>query len=80
MRYPLQDAASIGAATAPHSFAATWNIVGGDFQLGPDGWLDDDIVKNPIKVKFEYAIVPTDGHGIGIQHDENKLQMRAVKK
>ena len=73
-------ATSIGAATAAHFFAATWNVIGGDFQIGPDGWLAADIVKNPLEVKDGYAIVPVDGPGIGVELDEEKLEKWVVRK
>jgi L-alanine-DL-glutamate epimerase-like enolase superfamily enzyme len=75
-----QVATSVGAATAAHFFAATWNVIGGDFQLGPDGWLAADIVKKPLQVKDGYALVPEEGPGIGVELDEEKLEKVAVKK
>jgi muconate cycloisomerase len=83
-RIPLyaggQVATSVGAATAAHFFAATSGVIGGDFQLGPDGWLNGDIVKSPLKVEGGYAFVPTDGPGIGVELDEVKLAEWAVDK
>ena len=75
-----QVATSIGAATAAHFFAATRNVIGGDFQIGPDGWLAADIVKNPLQVKDGYAIVPVDGPGIGVELDEERLAKWVIKK
>ena len=75
-----QVASSIGAATAAHFYAATRNVIGGDFHLGPDGWLVADIVKKPLQVTGGYAVVPRDGPGIGVELDENKLEKWIVRK
>ncbi|MCI0528763.1 MAG: hypothetical protein L0Y56_15095, partial [Nitrospira sp.] len=54
-----QPSTSVGSATAAHFYAATWNVtLGGDFHVGPAGWLADDIVKNPLVVRDGYAHVP----------------------
>ena len=75
-----QVATSIGAATAAHFYTATSNVIGGDFQLGPDGWLAADIVKKPLQVKGGLAEVPVDGPGIGVELDEEKLEKLAVRR
>ena len=68
-----QPSTSIGSATAAHFYAATWNAtLGGDFHIGPAGWLADDIVKNPLVVRDGHAFVPQ-GIGIGMELDEEKL-------
>jgi muconate/chloromuconate cycloisomerase len=73
-----QPGTSVGSATAAHFFAATWNAtLGGDFNVGPTGWLADDIVKNPLLVRDGYAFVPQ-GIGIGIELDDDKLAKYAV--
>ncbi len=74
-----QPGTSIGSATAAHFYAATWNAsLGGDFHVGPTGWLADDIAKNPLVVKDGYAIVP-EGVGIATELDEAKLEKYAVR-
>ena len=75
-----QVASSIGAATAAHFYAAARNVIGGDFHLGPDGWLAADIVKKPLEVQDGYARVPMDGPGIGVELDEKKLERWIVRK
>lgn len=74
-----QPGTSVGSATAAHFYAATWNAsLGGDFHVGPAGWLADDVVRNPLVVKDGYAHVP-DGVGIGVELDEAKLARYAVR-
>ncbi|MCK4814275.1 hypothetical protein KA005_00780 [bacterium] len=73
-----QPCSSVGAATAAHFFAATSNVIAGDFNIGPDGWLSDDIVKVPLAVQRPFAIVP-DGVGIGVEVDEAKLARFSVR-
>lgn len=74
-----QPGTSIGSATAAHFYAATWNAsLGGDFHVGPTGWLADDIAQNPLVVKDGYAIVPQ-GVGIATELDEAKLEKYAVR-
>src|SRR5207302_1812405 len=47
-----QPGTSVGSATAAHFYAATWNAsLGGDFHVGPAGWLADGIGKRPLVVK-----------------------------
>jgi len=72
-----QPASSIGAATAIHFFAATKNVIAGDFNIGPDGWLADDIVTKPLALEGPFALVPP-GVGIGVELDEAKLARYAV--
>jgi muconate cycloisomerase len=73
-----QPGTSVGSATAAHFYAATWNAsLGGDFHVGPAGWLADDIVKRPLVVKDGYAFVP-DGVGIGVEVDETRLARYTV--
>jgi L-alanine-DL-glutamate epimerase-like enolase superfamily enzyme len=52
--------------------------LGGDFHVGPAGWLADDIVKNPLVVRDGHGFVPQ-GVGIGMELDENKLAKYMVK-
>ena len=74
-----QPGTSVGSATAAHFYAATWNAtLGGDFHVGPAGWLADDIVKHPLVVKDGYALVPQ-GVGIGVEIDEEKLAKYTVE-
>jgi muconate cycloisomerase len=74
-----QPSTSVGSATAAHFFAATWNAtLGGDFHIGPAGWLADDIVRNPLVIRDGHAFVPQ-GVGIGMELDEAKLAKYAVK-
>ncbi len=74
-----QPGTSVGSATAAHFYAATWNVTtGGDFHVGPAGWLAGDIVRNPLVVKDGYALVP-EGVGIGMELDESKLEKYAVQ-
>jgi len=74
-----QPSTSVGSATAAHFYAATWNAtLGGDFHVGPAGWLADDIVKNPLVIQNGYALVPQ-GIGIGMELDEDKLAKYVVK-
>jgi L-alanine-DL-glutamate epimerase-like enolase superfamily enzyme len=73
-----QPGTSVGAATAAHFYAATPNAtLGGDFHVGPAGWLADDVVRNPLVVADGHALVP---HGVGIatELDEGKLARYAV--
>jgi muconate cycloisomerase len=73
-----QPGTSIGAATAAHFYAATWNAsVGGDFHVGPAGWLAGDIVKSPLVVTDGHAFVP-EGAGIGVEVDDAKLARYTV--
>jgi len=73
-----QPGTSVGSATAAHFYAATWNAsLGGDFHVGPAGWLADDVVKRSLVVRDGYALVP-DGVGIGVEVDEAKLGRYAV--
>jgi muconate cycloisomerase len=73
-----QPSTSVGSATAAHFFAATWNAtLGGDFHMGPAGWLADDIVENPLVIRDGHAFVPM-GIGIGMELDEDKLAKYAV--
>ncbi len=68
-----QPATSVGSATAAHFYAATWNAtLGGDFHVGPSGWLAGDVVKTPLAVADGHASVPQ-GVGIGVELDEGKL-------
>jgi muconate cycloisomerase len=68
-----QPSTSIGSATAAHFYAATWNAsLAGDFNVGPMGWLADDIVKVPLAVEAGAALVP-ELPGIGVELDERKL-------
>jgi muconate cycloisomerase len=69
-----QVATSVGAATAAHFYAATCNLIGGDFQAGPGGWLAKDIVKNPLVISKGHALIPEDGPGIGVELNEDKLR------
>lgn len=74
-----QPGTSVGSATAAHFYAATWNAtLGGDFHIGPAGWLADDVVRNPLVVKEGYAFVPQEV-GIGVEVDEEKLIKYAVR-
>jgi muconate cycloisomerase len=74
-----QPSTSVGSATAAHFFASTWNAtLGGDFHVGPAGWLADDIVRNPLVVRDGHGFVPQ-GVGIGMELDENKLAKYMVK-
>ena len=74
-----QPGTSVGSATAAHFYAATWNAtLGGDFNVGPTGWLADDIVKKPLSVSDGYAFVPQ-GAGIGVELDESKLAKYTVE-
>ncbi|MBI3629477.1 MAG: hypothetical protein HY217_07865 [Candidatus Rokubacteria bacterium] len=74
-----QPATSIGSATAAHFYAATWNAtLGGDFHVGPAGWLAGDVVKAPPVVKDGYAVVPR-GPGIGMELDEAELARYVVQ-
>jgi muconate cycloisomerase len=74
-----QPATSIGSATAAHFYAATWNAtLGGDFHVGPAGWLAGDVVKAPLVVKDGYAVVPR-GPGIGMELDEAELARYLVR-
>jgi muconate cycloisomerase len=68
---------SVGAAAAAHFYAATPNVIAGDFNLGPGGWLTADLVEEPLHVEGPFAFVP-DGAGIGVQLDEKKLNRYAV--
>ncbi len=73
-----QPGTSVGSATAAHFYAATWNAsLGGDFHVGPAGWLADDVVKNPLLVRDGFAFIP-EGAGIGVELDEEKLSRYAV--
>jgi muconate cycloisomerase len=74
-----QPGTSVGSAAAAHFYATTWNVTtGGDFHVGPAGWLAGDIVRQPLVVKDGYAVVP-DGIGIGVELDESKLERYAVR-
>lgn len=74
-----QPGTSVGSATAAHFYAATWNAtLGGDFHVGPAGWLAGDIVKRPLVVKDGYAVVPQ-GVGIGVELDDAQLAKYAVR-
>lgn len=74
-----QPGTSVGSATAAHFYAATWNVtLGGDFHVGPAGWLAGDIVRNPLVVKDGHAVVP-DGVGIGVEVDESRLEQYTVQ-
>ncbi len=74
-----QPGTSVGSATAAHFYAATWNAtLGGDFHVGPAGWLADDIVTHPLVVADGYALVPH-GVGIGVDIDEEKLEKYTVE-
>ena len=75
-----QPSTSVGAATAAHFYAATWNVIGGDFPLGPDGWLSADITRDPLRVEDGFACVPTEGPGIGVELDEAKVESVSVRK
>lgn len=72
-----QPASSVGAATAIHFYAATKNVIAGDFNIGPDGWLEGDIVKKPLALERTFALVPHEP-GIGVEIDEAKLAAFAV--
>jgi len=63
---------SIGAGAAAHFYASTPNVIAGDFNLGPCGWLTADLAKQPLHVEGPFAFVPK-GPGIGIDLDEKKL-------
>ncbi len=72
-----QPSTSIGSANAAHFFAATdIATLGGDFHIGPAGWLADDIVKQPLRIEQGFAYVPQ-GLGIGMDIDEEKLEKYA---
>jgi muconate cycloisomerase len=74
-----QPSTSVGSSTSAHFYAATWNAtLGGDFHVGPAGWLADDIVKNPLVIRDGYAFVPQ-GPGIGVELDEEKLARYTVR-
>jgi L-alanine-DL-glutamate epimerase-like enolase superfamily enzyme len=68
-----QPCSSIGAAAAVHFYAAMPNVIAGDFNNGPVGWLAGDIVKRPLKLDMPFALVPLTGLGIGVELDEKKL-------
>jgi len=72
-----QPSCSVGAAAAAHFYAATPNVIAGDFNIGPAGWLAADIVKKPMALKGPFAVVP-EGTGIGVELDEGKLGKYAV--
>jgi L-alanine-DL-glutamate epimerase-like enolase superfamily enzyme len=72
-----QPATSIGAAAAAHFYGATPNVIAGDFNIGPAGWISGDIVKRPLVLDGPFAIVP-DGIGIGVELDESKLAKYTV--
>lgn len=72
-----QPSSSVGAAAAAHFYAATPNVIAGDYNIGPGGWLDGDIVKKPLRLKECFAVVP-DGTGIGVELDEKKLSKYTV--
>ena len=72
-----QPSTSVGAAAAAHFYAATPNVIAGDFNLGPAGWLSGDIVKRPLPVDGPFAVVP-DGVGIGVEIDDSKLAKFSV--
>jgi len=72
-----QPATSVGAAAAAHFYAATSNVIAGDFNIGPAGWISADVVKKPLPLDGPFAIVP-DGLGIGVELDESKLSKFAV--
>ena len=72
-----QPASSVGAAAAGHFYAATPNVIAGDYNIGPGGWLDGDIVTEPMILEGPFAVVP-DGVGIGVELDEAKLSKYAV--
>jgi muconate cycloisomerase len=74
-----QPSTSVGSATAAHFYAATWNAtLGGDFHVGPTGWLAGDVVRQPLVVKDGHAVVPQ-GPGIGVELDEALLAKYAVR-
>jgi muconate cycloisomerase len=74
-----QPGTSVGSATAAHFYAAMWNAtLGGDFHVGPAGWLAGDVVRQPLVVKDGYAVVPQ-GLGIGVELDETLLAKYAVR-
>lgn len=72
-----QPASSVGAAAAGHFYAATPNVIAGDYNIGPGGWLDGDIVTKPLRLEGAFAVVPK-GVGIGVKLDEAKLAKYAV--
>lgn len=72
-----QPASSVGAATAIHFYAATKNVIAGDFNIGPDGWLAGDLVKQPLNLERTFALVPH-APGIGVELDEVKLAAFSV--
>lgn len=72
-----QPSTSVGAAAAAQFYAATPNVIAGDFNLGPAGWLAGDIVKQPLRTDGPFALVP-DGVGIGVELDESKLAKYSV--
>lgn len=68
-----QPGTSVGSATAAHFYAATPNAtLGGDFHIGPAGWLAGDVVRVPLAVADGHAAVPA-GPGIGMELDEARL-------
>jgi muconate cycloisomerase len=74
-----QPGTSVGSAAAAHFYASIWNAaLGGDFHVGPAGWLADDIVRAPLVVTDGHALVPQ-GPGIGMELDEDKLARYAVR-
>lgn len=73
-----QPSSSIGAAAAAHFYAAMPNVIAGDFNNGPAGWLAGDIVKKPLELDMPFALVPLEGVGICVELDETKLAKYAV--
>ena len=73
-----QPSTSIGSANAAHFFASIdIATLGGDFHVGPAGWLADDIVVSPLRVEGGFAYVPQ-GLGIGMELDEAKISTYLV--
>jgi hypothetical protein len=54
------------------------HAIGGDFSLGPGGFIAPDLPKTPLQVKDGAVLVPVNGPLIRVKLDENTLRQGVI--